>query len=410
MLQRVASMNKNEQLQNEGVANGNVERGAGTLFLVNSLCMGGSEKKIVSLCNALAKQGARVHLGYINGPDNLLSWVDDQIPVVALKRKGKFSYAVLRRLCRYMQDNDIASIVAVNLHPLLYAYLTSRMLRTHVECIALVNTSLHRSRRDELFMKLYAPLLRRADQVIFGSKSQERDWLQKYRLKRSRCRTIFNGVDTDAYDHAALASPDLNVSQIRTALGSGRFVIGSVGALRSEKAHADIIRAAGVLKRRGLPVAVLLVGAGPCEPELRGVAEQELLSDAVLFYGEARDVRPLLQAMDVFVLSSVAVETFSNAALEAMSSSRCVVLSDVGGAREMIVHQESGYIYRPGDVEQLANVLQDLHFNPALRERMARAARARVVEQFSFVKMLGEYQRFVVAGRKVSSAYRAAFN
>ena len=74
-------------------------------------------------------------------------------------------------------------------------------------------------------------------------------------------------------------------------------------------------------------------------------ARRELeVADRVSFIGELDDVRPVLTALDVFVLPSTAVESFSNAALEAMAIGRPVILSDIGGAREMIDDGVEGYV------------------------------------------------------------------
>ena len=368
-----------------------------TLFLVNSLCMGGSEKKIVAISNALVRHGHQVHIAYLGGAETLRPRIDPAIPAVHLGRSGKLSPGALWRLCLYVRDNRITRIAAVNLYPLLYAFLASRMLRPRRTCIALVNTTDHRSRRDQAFMLLYAPLLRRSDQVIFGSLGQEKAWISSYRLPPARCRTILNGVDTDYYSLEKVMTNPV-AARVTSLIPPGRFVIGSVGALRPEKAHEDILRAAGVLLRRGVPVSVVLVGEGPRASYLKQVAAEEGMADSVVFSGLTDDVRPLLAMMDVFVLSSVAVETFSNAALEAMACSRCVVLSDVGGAREMIVNGESGFLYTPGTVSELAEVLGTLYQNETLRESVAAAARRRALDLFSFRVMLEAYRKYVLNG------------
>jgi len=375
----------------------------GTLFLLNSLCMGGSEKKIIAVANALTAQGRRVHIAHLAGPETLRGRIDARVPVVHLQRSGKFSLAALGRLCAYVKAMGIRRLVAVNLYPVLYVYLACLRLRPRPAMVALINTSDHRSRRDRLFMGLYAPLLRRADQLVFGSAAQQQAWVEAFRLPRSRCQTILNGVDTDHFRPALsipCSSADASAPGVTDPAATrcaAPLVIGTVGALRAEKAHGDLLQAAGLLHRKGLAVRVLLVGSGPCEPELRRVAAAQDIDGLVTFHGQADQVRPLLVQMDVFVMTSVAVETFSNAALEAMACGGCVIMSDIGGAAEMLVDGHSGLLYPPGDIPALAALLQRLNGSPLLRQQLGENARTRVLEHFSLQRMLSDYRRVVLA-------------
>jgi glycosyltransferase involved in cell wall biosynthesis len=363
------------------------------LFLLNSLAVGGSERKVLLLANALRQHGSAVRVARLGGPETLRSLLDPRIPVLDLHRRGRYSPGALLRLRRHLRRHPVDWIAAMNLHPLLYALPAARMNRCRAGIVALVNSSTHRSDRDRQFMRLYAPMLRRVDRVVFGSSAQGAAWIEDHRLDPARCVSVLNGVDADRF---APADPAV-VGAARAAVGFGPddYVIGSVGALRPEKAFHHVLAVARAMGDAGIPVRVLLVGDGPCRGQLERCARETGLDGRVVVHGEAADVRPLLQAMDVFVLPSVRVETFSNAALEAMACAKAVVLSDIGGAREMLVDEHSGLIYRPGDLEGLTAALRRLHRDPALRQALGQAARQRVVERFSFRRMVADYERDV---------------
>jgi glycosyltransferase involved in cell wall biosynthesis len=363
------------------------------LFLLNSLAVGGSERKVLLLANALRQRGSAVRVARLGGPDTLRALLDPRIPVLDLHRRGRYSPRAVLRLRRHLRRHPTDWIAAVNLHPLLYALPAARLNRCRTGVVALVNSSTHRSARDRQFMRLYAPMLRRVDRVVFGSSAQGAAWIGDHRLDPARCVSVLNGVDADRFtpgDPAVAAS-------VRASLGFGPddYVVGSVGALRPEKAFHHLFAVARALRDAGISVRVLLVGDGPCRDQLERCTGESGLEGRVVLHGEAADVRPLLRAMDVFVLPSVSVETFSNAALEAMACARAVVLSDIGGAREMLVPERSGLIYPPGDLQALAAALRRLHGDPALRQAMGQAARRRVVERFSFRRMVVDYERDV---------------
>jgi len=76
------------------------------------------------------------------------------------------------------------------------------------------------------------------------------------------------------------------------------------------------------------------------------------LTEKVIFVGNQRDVRPFYWASDIFTLTSNAVETFSISALEALCCGLPCVLTNIGGANEMIDEGENGYLsnLKPKDI------------------------------------------------------------
>ena len=90
------------------------------------------------------------------------------------------------------------------------------------------------------------------------------------------------------------------------------------------------------------------------------------------------------RALDVAVVPSVWQEPFGIVALEAMSSGRALVCTDVGGLGRIPVHEESGLVVPPGDVDALAAAIRRLHKDPALRARLAEAGRRRVLAEFTW--------------------------
>jgi len=121
-------------------------------------------------------------------------------------------------------------------------------------------------------------------------------------------------------------------------------------------------------------------------------------------------VRPLLAAADVIALCST-TETFSLAALEAMAIGRPVVLSEVGGAAEMVRPAREGFLFPVGDTRALVDRLTALH-GADLRRRAGAAARETVEARFSERAMVDRYetllQRLVLKRSERGSLRRSA--
>lgn len=363
-----------------------------SLFLLSSLCIGGSERKTVRIVNALHRRGRDVRLAWLNGPESLRQEIDPEVPCVCLDRHGKFSWHAVRRLEQLVRAHGIRRIVCMNLYPMLYAMAVRLVMRNAAPvCAVAVNTTEFVSRKEARQMLLYAPLMRRADEIVFGCDYQLGLWVERYRLPGKRCRHIYNGVDDDHFSVQAMDSP---ATDYRSSFGFDRddFVVGTVGMFREEKKQGDLMDAIARLRAQGFRAHALLVGSGKKEAALRKRAADAGVAEYICFPGEMRDVRPALASMDVFVLTSVAVETFSNAALEAMAMARPVVLSDIGGAREMVWDGVNGYVFPASSVEKLAEILGRLAMDQSARRHMGEEARRIVVERFSFSRMVGEYE------------------
>lgn len=375
------------------------------LLVTSTLEVGGSETKIVKIANALGRSGYPVGVAYLNAPHTLRDRIDPAVPVTHLDRRGKFSFRSLRTL-RETAGPGARLLIAVNFYPLLYVVPAVRALRDasgYPKAACLVNTTDFVD-GQWIWGPAYAPFLRRCDHLVYGCRYQQALWSRKYRLSASRSRCIYNGVDVRAF------SPDADPSRGPSFrrdfdVPQDALVVGAIGRFAPEKDFKLLIEAVRRLNATGRAAWLVLVGEGGERRNLLSAAVKAGLNSRVLFPGILEDVRPALAAMDLFVLPSRAVETFSNAALEAMSMARPVVLSNIGGAAEMIEPGESGFLFEAGDVEGLLAAMTRLYDSPRLRERVGGAARRRVEERFGFDGMMAEYEALLgslLAGHAVA--------
>jgi len=111
-----------------------------------------------------------------------------------------------------------------------------------------------------------------------------------------------------------------------------------------------------------------------------------------------------MASCDVMVVPS-RHETFSMAALEAMALGKPVIMSDVGGARELVKHGVNGYLYRNGDIKSLADLVVVLG-DAALRDEAGKNALKTVTQRFTTQTMVQVYSDAfmrLVQGESVAS-------
>jgi glycosyltransferase involved in cell wall biosynthesis len=360
------------------------------LFVLNSLNVGGSETKTVRIANAMLDRELRAGVAYLNEPDRLREMLDPRVPVWHLHRRGRVSFAALNALRRLLREQRPEAVFAISFYPALYVALAAAALRPRPRLIASINTTDFREGR-KWEPSFYAPFLRRFDEVIYGCELQRTRWGALQGAGQGRSRVIYNGVDTQHF------SPQISPAQrarARAQFGvpASAFVIGSVGRLAPEKNQIALLEALAQLRAQGVDAHLLLAGEGRMRPQLEAQIAARGLERHASLPGLQADVRPALTAMDVFVLPSTHVETFSNAALEAMATQRPVVLSRIGGAAEMVQDGVEGFTLELSELRTgLAPALARLHDDRMLRETMARNARLRVEQQFSLEAMLSRY-------------------
>ena len=130
-------------------------------------------------------------------------------------------------------------------------------------------------------------------------------------------------------------------------------------AMRPEKDHGLVLRAWAQVCQRYPGARLRLAGEGPRRLDLERLAIDLRIQDSVEFLGDRGDVLGLLAGAHVAVLGSYDVECFPYAALEAMSSGRAVISTNVGGMPELVDDGVTGRLVPPRDVDALADALSE---------------------------------------------------
>jgi glycosyltransferase involved in cell wall biosynthesis len=144
---------------------------------------------------------------------------------------------------------------------------------------------------------------------------------------------------------------------------------------------------------RAVPEAsFLLAGEGELTAHLKALATDLGIQQKTEFLGRCENIGALLKISDVCVLSSKA-EGFSNAILEYMAAARPVVATNVGGASEVIVENQTGHLVQSGDHETMAARIIALLHDPDRARAMGSEGRRRVEKEFSCTTQLERTER-----------------
>lgn len=356
------------------------------LFIVNSLGTGGAEKQVVTVLNDLDTRRFRLHLAYLKRDEKLLGELRRErlAALVCCDVARRVDGKAIRHLRELIDGAGIDAIVCTNPYSTLYGHLARHGSSCVPRLVAVFHTTVPRSVKESVEMLLYRRLFNRSDLMVYVCESQ-RDYWRRKGIRPAADEVIYNGIDTDYYTDRRSDGERL---AFRRSLGlAGEdYVIGLCSVLRPEKAHGDLLEAVSKLRSRGVPAKALLIGDGPERGTIERAVSRLGLEQHVIITGLREDVRPYIGACDVMTLVSRSVESFSLAALESMSLGKPMIMSDIGGARELVIHGEHGLLFPPGDTQALATYLQNLLARP-VREQLGRAAALRVRERFTVRSM-----------------------
>ncbi len=213
-------------------------------------------------------------------------------------------------------------------------------------------------------------------------------------VPKSRTRLIYNGVDM----------PVLSGNEVRRALRArygiapGDFVIISVANLIPYKGHEDLIHALGqVASVMAVPWRLLLIGRDDgIQARLEQLVDSLNLAGHVIFGGHVDVSEGLWAIGDIGVLASHQ-EGFSNSILEGMAAGLPMVVTNVGGNAEAVLHEVTGLVVPPRSPFDLGNAILVLATDLGNRKLYGEAARRRARECFSVQACANAYEELYMS-------------
>lgn len=239
-----------------------------------------------------------------------------------------------------------------------------------------------------------------ADCFICTSEAIECSWFgnskiyspEGNRLRRKHV-TIYNSV---YIEKIAKTASEANKKLIKKELGiNNRTIISVVGRLREEKGQVVLLDAFKEIVEKRSDTFLVLAGDGPDANALKEKANSIGIAENVLFIGnlDQTTVYKLYGISSVVVVPSL-YEGFGLVAVEAMAASTPVVVSDVGGLKEIVKEGVTGYLFHVSDSQALAWSVLKILKSPKLAESMGDMAFQRAKMMFSFEKYLKTMSHF----------------
>jgi len=228
-------------------------------------------------------------------------------------------------------------------------------------------------------------VLKNSDTVVLSATAYVEDAL-RLGVAKDKVEVISRGVDERAF----FPSPGRRkIMRRKLNVKADEKMILFAGRLVPVKGLKFFLEAARTLVRNNKKLVFVVAGDGI----LRGKFEKETLSQKsnIRFIGYRHDMPDVINAADVFVLSSIS-EGFPNAVLEASACAKPVVSTRVGGAEDIIMNGETGLLVEPGSVENLCHALEKV-LAGLPQATMGDKALRRVREHFTWDFIVSKWEK-----------------
>jgi glycosyltransferase involved in cell wall biosynthesis len=347
------------------------------LFIGPNLAAGGAERQWSILLPGLRARGIDARLIALDagGPfEAPLRAAGVPLEVLAMRNQADLSRLARSRLLRRFSPDVVVSrgVSGLYVGQLVTGLRRARHVYNEHRQVGLVL-----SRRREAMTSVVA---RRLDLVIVVSAEQAGAWRRR-NFPAARIRLIANGVEP--------APPPASRAQLREDLQipPAAVVALLVARLRSEKRVPEFVRAVQRARESSPQLIGLIAGDGPDRPAV----EAALAGDpSIRLLGHRDDVSRLLQAVDLFVLTSD-FEALPMAILEAIAAGLPVLATRVGSVADAVLDGQTGRLVAAGDWNALARGLSELAGNADLRRRMGSAAASLHRERWQASAMIDGY-------------------
>lgn len=350
-------------------------------MVITGLGMGGAEHLVTNLSDELVHRGHDVKIIYLTGYA-LVKPKNKSIELISIDMKSPKDFIHAYNIIR----NTIKSYKPDIVHSHMYhANIVSRLVRLSTYTPKLICTSHSSNEGGKLRMLSYRFTQNLADLSTNVSHDAVNSLIKKGAVKENNIICIPNGIDTDKF------SRDDNVREIkRKQLDIGnKLMLLAVGRFYEAKDYSNLLQSISRLLKLRTDFKLYIVGEGPLKEDMVKLSEKLKISEFIEFLGERNDIRELMSACDLYVMSS-AWEGLPMVILEAMSTECLIVSTDCGGVSEAL--GDTGILVAPKNSGALANALNKaLSMTLEERKSLGKRAKKRVEHNYSLSSIADAY-------------------
>jgi glycosyltransferase involved in cell wall biosynthesis len=354
-------------------------------FIVTRLELAGAEKQLVQIASGLQERGWQVSVLSMLPPiahEKELRAKGVTVATLEMER-GAPNPKYLFRAANLFRQWKPQVLCTFNYHADVLGRFAGKLAGVPVITSSIRNENFGGGFRDALIK--YTNFL--APQMTTNSTLAAKSLIGRGLIAEKNMRVIPNGIKLEPY---AFRRDARDALRAEWGITESEFVWLAVGRLEPQKDFKTLLQAFSKLFNGRL----LIAGEGPMLGELKTDVNNFGLKERVRFLGLRKDIPHVLSAVDAFVLSS-AWEGLPNVVMEALAAAKPVVATDVGGVRELLEENKSGFIVPAKSPDDLAAAMQKLMMlPPPQRTDRGRHGFEHVKKMYSLESVTTQWEQF----------------
>ena len=262
---------------------------------------------------------------------------------------------------------------------------------------------------NNFIKKFYNSVMIRSDLIIAGSNfifSHVNKNYFKYLDLKKKFLVIFRGINVDYFDPTTIMEPDENKLISEWELKKDKKIILMPGRLTPWKGHEVFIEALNLVnKKLGYESFYAIIlgsdqGRDVYSKKIKRLVEQHRLTNQLKFIKHCKDMPLAYKISDLVVSASTKPEAFGRVAVEAQSMEKPIIASNVGGSKETIINNITGFLFDSGNSESLSEKIIDiLQLDESTLKSIGNEGRKNTIKKFNVEKMCfstyAQYQKLL---------------
>ena len=368
--------------------------------VVTTLGVGGMENGIVNLANNHNRDKFEIVICCLNTAGEMAERLKDDVKLYVLHEGEGFSLMRILRVARFFRKlrPDIVHTHAWG-GGSLYGILGAKLANVPV-IINGEHGGFFLRPHQVIFQRYLAAL---CTITLSVSESLKERVVKNLGIPPEKIKVIPNGVDTDIFSgkHDCSYLREELKNRFGLVLNEDSIIIGCVGSLKPIKNQIMLLKTLSEIRNKKIleRIRVLFVGDGQDRSTLQQFVDNNDLKNNVVFLGNRKDIPQIMSLMNIFVSTSIS-EGMSNVILEAFSSGIPVITTRTS---EIVEEGYNGFLIDENDIMSLADKIELLTNNNALRREMGQNAQTVAKNKYSIAKMVSDYERLyldLLRGRK----------
>ncbi|MHA1629820.1 MAG: glycosyltransferase family 4 protein [Candidatus Heimdallarchaeota archaeon] len=362
------------------------------LFVMMYVQMGGIERLVYNLSRNLDTTIFNPSIAWFVGDEVCKEFVDLNIPLFYVPKEKRVDFSTMRQLENIIKENNIHIVNAHGFLNMVYSFYGCK-IKNQRKLVYTVHSGWEIQQTSWKWRIVGRFLVKFIDSLICVNHSFLKSLEKTFKVNPSKNIAIPNGVVlSNLYNKETcqFLKTKLNILP-------NDIVIGNIANLKKVKNHIMLLKGFNNIVKNHNHVKLLVIGQGfendseNTEKEIVNFIKENGLQNNVLLLGYRSDISELLNIMDIFCLTSVK-EGLPLSLIEAMAAGLPLVGTNVEGIRDVIIHNENGFLIDLNDIKGLEKAIHVLLTDETLRRKFGYESKKNAKNKYSLSHCIDSYQ------------------